>query len=103
MIDRIGDSPPPTWGKKRTLSQEDRLEGDFKRKRLDSEYVFRFRHSPPLHPRVTLIPNILPCLLTLPCWSSFERHAQVREIAAAFQFTPDEVDAYYSRVNQDAE
>ena len=100
---RIGDSPPPTWGKKRALSQEDTLEGDLKRKRLDSEYVFRFRHSPPLHPRITLILNILHYLLTLPCRSSFEHHAQVREIATAFQFTPDEVDAYYSRVNQDAE
>lgn len=100
---KIGDAPPPTWGKKRSLSQGDTLEGDPKRQRVDSGYVFRFRRFPPLHLRVTLIPNILQRLLKLPCRSSVDHHARVREIAAAFQFTTNEVDAYYSRVDQDAE
>jgi len=34
--------------------------------------------------------------------SGFENHLLVREIAATFQFTPDEVGAYFSLVNQDA-
>ena len=100
---KIGDAPPPTWGKKRSLSQGDTLEGDPKRQRVDSGYVFRFRRLPPLHLRVTLIPNILQRLLKLPCRSSVDHHVRVREIAAAFQFTTNEVDAYYSRVDQDAE
>ena len=32
---RIGDAPPPTWSKKRGLSQEDTLEDDPKRNRVD--------------------------------------------------------------------
>lgn len=107
---RIGDASPPAWGKKRSLSQDDTLEDDPKRRRLDSEYVSRFCHSIPSHPNqpsrfcvVTLVLNILHCLLTLSCLCSFENHVQVREIAAAFQFTPGEVGAYYSRVNQNVE
>jgi len=100
---RIGDAPPPTWGKKRALSQEDTLEGGPKRQRVDSGCVFRFRHSLPLRPRVALVLNILRCLLKLSHRSSVDHHVRVREIATTFQFTTDEVDAYYSRVNQDAE
>ena len=49
---RIGDAPPPAWGKKRSLSQEGRLEDDSKRRRLDSGYVF---HSfLPKNPRPVL-------------------------------------------------
>lgn len=39
---RVGDAPPPAWSKKRGLSQEDTLEDDPKRKRVDSGCVFRF-------------------------------------------------------------
>ena len=37
---RIGDAPPPAWGKKRSLSQEERPEDDFKRRKLESGCVF---------------------------------------------------------------
>ena len=37
------------------------------------------------------------------CRPSFEDHARVKEIATAFQFTLNEVGAYFVRVNQDVE
>jgi len=106
---RVGDAPPPAWGKKRSLSQEDTLEGDPKRKRVDSGYVFRFCHSVPAHPRPTpsLACHLYPLYLVLIPDSfyqfSLEHHNLVEEIAAAYQFTPSEVGAYYFRVNQDLE
>lgn len=33
---RVGDAPPPVWGKKRSLSQEDTLEDEPKRQKVDS-------------------------------------------------------------------
>lgn len=36
---RIGDASPPAWGKKRSLTQEDTLGDNLKRKRADSGYV----------------------------------------------------------------
>jgi len=40
---RIGDAPPPAWGKKRSLSQEERPEDDFKRRKLDSGFEHHVR------------------------------------------------------------
>lgn len=57
---RIGDAPPPTWSKKRSLSQEDTLEDDHKRKRIDIGYVFWFRHpTPHLYLNVLCCPPVL--------------------------------------------
>lgn len=41
---RIGDAPPPAWGKKRSLPQEDLVEDNPKRKRIDSRYVPKSHH-----------------------------------------------------------
>ena len=92
---RIGDAPPPAWGKKRSLSQEGRLEDDSKRRRLDSGCVFHSSHPKPS--------SIMYCSLTPFSRSSFEHHVRVKEIATRFQFTPSEVGAYFSSVNQDVE
>ena len=64
---RIGDALPPAWGKKRSLTREDTLVEEPKRKRVDSGYVScpppsRLFQLAPL-PGVTSVPCILQCLL----------------------------------------
>ena len=99
---RIGDAPLPAWGKKRSLSQEGALEGDRKRKRIDSGCVFPLFRSAlsPTCPFAGVLPLPRPLADAL-CWFSLERDPQVEEIATAFQFTPSEVAVYYLRVNRD--
>ena len=50
---------------------------------------------------VSHLPRVFALFANAFCRLSLEHDLQVNEIATAFQFTPDEVAAYYFRVNQD--
>lgn len=99
---RIGDAPPPVWGKKRSLTQEDTPEDGPKRKRVDSGYVFWSLVYLSWPSCRVLPPLLVPCTTRSRYLSrpSIEDDSCVREVAAVYRFTPAEVGEYYLRVNR---
>ena len=95
---RIGNAPPPAWSKKRSLTQEDTLEDDRKRKRAVIGYVF----WPLVDPFTECYIGSLYIVLHADVLSrpSIEADLCVREIATVYRFTPAEVGEYYLRVNR---
>ena len=95
---RISDASHPGWGKKRGLAQEDPLGDGAKRKRVDSGYAFRsFACSSKLRCLCSFYLGPLADALSR---FSIEDDPCVRDIAAAYQFTPAEVGEYYLRANR---
>jgi len=64
---RIGDAPLPVWGNKRGLPQEDTLEDDHKRKKVDPGCVFRFQYSVHAHHQPT---TLLACSSPQVSWAA---------------------------------